>query len=193
MPRQVRAIVQQVLGEARGKRDIEVLDVNTTILNPNAETAYNLAGSMDRMGNPGGMVNLNLQQPYYQVHAYRPNGQPVNDVYNPRPNDILTAAGGACASMFKNVRDHVARTLREFGLEPKGRARTYQKLYPEFFDVVAYPRGFRVPDFIKFTGEDSKTTYEHIRQFLAQVSDFGINDMHKIRLFPLSLSSTAFN
>jgi hypothetical protein len=46
---------------------------------------------------------------------------------------------------------------------------------------------------VKFTGEDSKTTYEHIGQFLAEVSDFGINDTHQIRLFPLSLSGTAFN
>lgn len=48
-------------------------------------------------------------------------------------------------------------------------------------------------DFVKFTSEDSKTTYEHVGQFLAQVNDFGITDVHKIRLFPLSLSSTAFN
>jgi hypothetical protein len=58
---------------------------------------------------------------------------------------------------------------------------------------MPYPRGFRVPDFDKFTGEDSKTTYEHIRQFLAQISDYGITDVHQIRLFPLSLSRTAFN
>jgi hypothetical protein len=42
-------------------------------------------------------------------------------------------------------------------------------------------------------GEYSKTTYEHIGQFLAQVSDFGITDARKIRLFPLSLSGTVFN
>jgi hypothetical protein len=64
--------------------------------------------------------------------------------------------------MLGNVREHVARMLREFGLKPKGRARTYQKSYPKFFDTVPYPRGFRVPDFVKFTGEDSKTTYEHV-------------------------------
>jgi hypothetical protein len=78
-------------------------------------------------------------------------------------------------------------------LEPKGRGRTYQKPYPEFFDTIPYPWGFRIPNFVKITGEDSNTTYEHIGQFLAQVSDFGINDMHKIRIFPLSLSSMAFN
>jgi hypothetical protein len=50
-----------------------------------------------------------------------------------------------------------------------------------------------VPDFVKFAGEDSKTTYEHVGQFLAQASDFGITDVHRIRLFPLSLSWTTFN
>jgi hypothetical protein len=44
--------------------------------------------------------------------------------------------------MLENVSEQVARTLREFGLEPNGRVRTYQKPYPEFFDIVPYPRGF---------------------------------------------------
>jgi hypothetical protein len=56
----------------------------------------------------------------------------------------------------------IARTLREFGFTPKGHARVYQKPYPEYFDTIPYPRGFRVPDFTKFTGDDARTTYEHI-------------------------------
>jgi hypothetical protein len=59
--------------------------------------------------------------------------------------------------------------------------------------MIPYPRGFRVPDLAKFTGDDTKTTYEHIGQFLAQVNDVGITDIHKIRMFPLSLTGTAFN
>jgi hypothetical protein len=42
-------------------------------------------------------------------------------------------------------------------------------------------------------GDDAKTTYEHIGKFLAQVNDVGITDMHKIRMFPLSLTGVAFN
>jgi hypothetical protein len=42
-------------------------------------------------------------------------------------------------------------------------------------------------------GDDAKTTYEHIGQFLAQVNDVGITDVHKIRIFPLSLTRAAFN
>jgi hypothetical protein len=44
--------------------------------------------------------------------------------------------------MLNNVREQVTITLREFGLEPKGRGRTYQKPYLEFFYNVPYPRGF---------------------------------------------------
>jgi hypothetical protein len=50
--------------------------------------------------------------------------------------------------MSKSVRDQVVRTMREFGLELKGRVRTYQK-----FQCRALPQGFRVPDFVKFTGD----------------------------------------
>jgi hypothetical protein len=76
---------------------------------------------------------------------------------------------------------------------PRGQARSYQKPYPEYFDTIPYPWGFRVPDLAKFTGDDAKTTYDHVWQFLAQVNDVGITDIHKIRMFPLSLTRAAFN
>jgi hypothetical protein len=91
------------------------------------------------------------------------------------------------------VRDQIARTLREFGFTPNGRARSYQKPYPEYFDTIPYPRGFWVPDLANFMGDKAKTTYEHIGQFLTQVNDVGITDVHKIRMFPLSLTRVAFN
>jgi lipopolysaccharide biosynthesis protein len=50
-----------------------------------------------------------------------------------------------------------------------------------------------LPDFTKFTGDDAKMAYEHIGQFLAQINDIGIIDAHRARLFPLSLSGSAFN
>jgi hypothetical protein len=76
---------------------------------------------------------------------------------------------------------------------PKGRARLYQKPYPEYFDLIPYPWGFRVPDLAKFTGDDAKTTYEHIGRFLAQVNNVGITDVHKISMLLLSLIGAAFN
>jgi hypothetical protein len=58
--------------------------------------------------------------------------------------------------------------------------------------MIPYPRGFWVPDPAKFMGNDAKTTYEYIGYFLAQVNNVGITDMHKIRMFPLSLTGVTF-
>jgi hypothetical protein len=73
--------------------------------------------------------NTNFQQPYYQMHAYGPGGHPMAGAYGTRPNISTTEPGGMHAGMSENVWEQVARTLREFGLEPKGRGRTYQKPY----------------------------------------------------------------
>ncbi len=62
--------------------------------------------------------------------------------------------------------------IREaFGIVPMNSARVYQKSYPDYFDDIPYPCGFRVPEFTKFNGEDSRTTWEHIGQFLAQCGE----------------------
>jgi hypothetical protein len=111
----------------------------------------------------------------------------------PRTPAFVTPNPWVEGEVNDGVRDQIARTLIEFGFTPKGRARSYQKPYPEYFDAIPYPRGFRVPDLAKFMGDDAKTTYEHIGQFLAQVNDVGITDVHKIRMFPLSLTGAAFN
>jgi hypothetical protein len=77
------------------------------------------------------------------------------------------------------------------GVDVRGKTRTYQKLYPIYFDSVQYP-GFRLPDFIKFNGEDKKSTFEHISQYLAQLGEVGSISELKVHLFSLSLTGTAF-
>jgi hypothetical protein len=52
--------------------------------------------------------------------------------------------------------------MREVIFTPKDRARSYQKPYLEYFDMILHPQGFWVPDIAKFMGDDAKTTYEHI-------------------------------
>jgi hypothetical protein len=51
--------------------------------------------------------------------------------------------------------------------------RIYQKPYPCIFDSVAYPAGWRVPDFNKFDGEGSRNTWEHVSQYLSQLREAG--------------------
>ena len=53
------------------------------------------------------------------------------------------------------------------GVDVKGKTLSYQKPYPMSFDAVTYPAGFRLPEFVKFNGDDSKSTFEHVSQYLA--------------------------
>jgi hypothetical protein len=118
--------------------------------------------------NPG--VSPNFKQPYYQTMAYRPNIPPMGTGVPHRPiPDTLFLRTPAYATPNpqverdnEGVRDQIARTLWEFGFTPKGRVRSYQKPYPEYFDMIPYPWCFQVPDLSKFTVDDAKTTYEHI-------------------------------
>jgi hypothetical protein len=73
-----------------------------------------------------------------------------------------------------------------------GRGHVYQKPYPNYYDQLPYPRGYRVPEFSKFSGEDGKTTLEHVGQFILQCGEASANDVLRLKLFPLLLSDTAF-
>jgi hypothetical protein len=92
-----------------------------------------------------------------------------------------------------NITNQLATISREsFGIEPKSRRCVYQKPYPDYYDHLPYPIGYRVPEFSKFSGEDGKITLEHVGQFILQCGETSANDALKLRMFPLSLSSTAF-
>jgi hypothetical protein len=84
--------------------------------------------------------------------------------------------------------------LREhYGIEPIVQTRVYHKPYPEIYDSYPYPPRFRVPEFVKFTREDNRTTWEHVSQFLEQMGEARSTDYLKVRLFPLSLFSILFH
>jgi hypothetical protein len=90
-----------------------------------------------------------------------PHG-PIPDIFFPRTPAYVTPNPRVEGEVNDGVRDQIARTLSEFGFTPKGRARSYQTSYPEYFDMISYPHGFRVSDLAKFTGDDTKTMHEHI-------------------------------
>jgi hypothetical protein len=92
-----------------------------------------------------------------------------------------------------NLTNQLATILWEsFDIEPKGRGRVYQKSYPDYYDYLSYPRGYRVHEFSKFSGEDGKTTLEHVGQFILQCGDASANDALKLRMLTLSLFGIAF-
>ena len=77
--------------------------------------------------------------------------------------------------------------------EVKGKTLSYQKSYPMSFDTVTYPAGFRLPEFVKFNGDDSKSTFEHVSQYLVQLGEASSINELKVHLFSLSLTGTAFS
>jgi hypothetical protein len=76
---------------------------------------------------------------------------------------------------------------------PRRSSRVYHKPYPEYFDALPYPQGYKVRNFAKFNGVDCKTTWEHVSQYLAQLGEASNIDELKVRLFPLSLTGSAFS
>jgi hypothetical protein len=114
--------------------------------------------------------------------------------FRPQLTDMMLARATAEPSTDpNNLTNQLATILCEsFDIEPKGQGRIYQKPYPNYYDQLSYPRGYRVPEFSKFSGEDGKTTLEHIGQFILQYGEASVNDALKLRIFPLSLFGTTF-
>jgi hypothetical protein len=101
-----------------------------------------------------------------------------------------TAEPGADSN---NLTNQLSTILCEsFNIEPKGQGRIYQKPYPNYYDQLPYPRGYRVPEFSKFSGEDGKITLEHVGQFILQSGEASANDALRLKMFSLSLFGTAF-
>ena len=111
----------------------------------------------------------------------QPYGTP--NVNRPRADDFGSGS----------IKDEVIKIFRQtFSIDPKGRCRSYKRPYPDEYEHVAYPHGFKISEFVKFMGDDSRTTLEHIGQFIIQCGEASTSDIYKMRLFPLSLSGAAF-
>ena len=59
--------------------------------------------------------------------------------------------------------------------------------------MIPYPTGWRVPNFVKFSGDDNQSTWEHISQYIAQLGEVGSSKSLRIRMFSLSLTGTTFS
>jgi hypothetical protein len=92
-------------------------------------------------------------------------------------------------NIFKEDLSNVVKT--KLGVDI-GNTNLYQKPYDLEFDRVPLPCGWRMPDLIKFSGDDDRTTWEHISQYTAQLGEAGVFNALKVRLFSLSLTGTAF-
>ena len=80
----------------------------------------------------------------------------------------------------------------QFGLKPKGQTFSYKRPYLEWYDLVSLLVNYRLPEFAKFTGQDSTSTIEHVSRYLTQLGEASIEEAHRVRFFSLSLSGPAF-
>jgi hypothetical protein len=91
------------------------------------------------------------------------------------------------------MKEDLASMLKsKLGLDV-GRNRLYQKPYAHAFDLVPYPTSWCVSDFVKFSGDDNRSTWKHISQYIAQLGEVGSSNSLPIHLFSLSLTRTAFS
>ena len=75
-------------------------------------------------------------------------GQQIPRNPNPQANELLLKV----IEMMKN----------QFGLKPKRLTFLYKRPYLEWYDLITLPTNYRLPEFAKFTGQDSTSTIEHV-------------------------------
>jgi hypothetical protein len=94
---------------------------------------------------------------------------------------------------MEKIREEMTELFRDkLGVSVARVGKSYQKPYNHRFDTVPYPQGARIPEFSKFSGENGRSAHEHIGQFLAHLGELADGEAFRVRLFSLSLTSTAF-
>ncbi|CAL1389698.1 unnamed protein product [Linum trigynum] len=137
----------------------------------------------------GGTINNDHVPPrgYPQNVPSPPNGLGMD------PRGFIPQGGQLGRQDVNAIRDQVAQMLTDqfgLGIRP-AMPPVYRKPYPDWVDrYYPFPRGFRVPDFITFSGTGDQSTVEHVGRFTVQCGD--VSDFLKLRLFGNSLTGPAF-
>jgi hypothetical protein len=113
-------------------------------------------------GAQSGNQNMNIPLGFHYTSDYSTFNMIPNPGYQGTQNFNPQAA-----QQPRNPTDDLLRRMTEmmqyqFGLKPKGQTLSYKRPYPEWYDLVALPHNYRVPEFTKFTGQDGTGTMEHI-------------------------------
>jgi hypothetical protein len=116
-----------------------------------------------------------------------PNQPPVNNL-----RTVAMRSQLAARNELAQFKEEIANMMKNKLDVDISNTRLYQKPYRADFDYMAFPPGWRMPDFVKFSGGDNRTTWEHISQYIAQLGEAGTYNSLKVRLFSLSLIGTAF-
>jgi hypothetical protein len=146
------------------------------------------------------------RRPERNGQSYEPHGACINALQNPNQwggkqhTNIQTNSpildqrvGGLPPAAIDIVREEIAGAFRDkLGVSIVPGGQSYRRPYDSQFDRLPYPQGTRIPEFTKFSGDQEKSTCEHIDQFLAQLGELADTEAFRVRLFSLSLIGTAF-
>jgi hypothetical protein len=145
-------------------------------------------------------------RPERNGQSYEPHRACINALKNPNQwggkqhTNIQTnspildqRAGGLPPAAIDIVREEIAGAFRDkLGVSIVPGGQSYRRPYDSQFDRLPYPQGIRIPKFAKFSGDQEKSTREHIDQFLAQLGELADTEAFHVCLFSLSLTGTAF-
>jgi hypothetical protein len=95
-------------------------------------------------------------------HIQNPNQPPVSNLRTTAMQSQLAAR-----NELTQFKEEIANMMKNKLGVNMGNTRFYQKPYTTDFDYVAFPPGWHMPDFVKFSGNDNRTTWEHISQYTA--------------------------
>jgi hypothetical protein len=71
----------------------------------------------------------------------------------------------AARNELAQFKEEIANMMKnKLGVD-MGNTRLYQKPHRADFDYVAFPLGWHMPNYVKFSGDDNRTTREHISQY----------------------------
>ena len=107
----------------------------------------------------------------YDVHGDLLGHAPMSSVQTMAQADPIThrlayatqaSTRGRCEADLVRLKEDLANMMKtKLGVD-MGNSKLYQKPYLAEFDLVSYPTGWSVPEFVKFHGDDNRTTWEHI-------------------------------
>jgi len=103
-----------------------------------------------------------------------------------------TSTGNYEANLARMREDLASMFNSKLGLDVC-RSQLYRRSYVDAFDLIPYPADWRVPDFVKFSGDDNRSTWEHISQYIAQLGEADSSKSLRVCLFSLSLTGMAFS
>jgi hypothetical protein len=83
---------------------------------------------------------------------------------------------------FNRFKDELSRSSEtSLGIQIKPSRTIYHKLYAShLFDFLKAPDGWSLPDLYKFSGDDNKSTMEHVSLFLAQMGEANTMDFMNV-------------